>query len=153
MQNTLSYLGSTELYEKIITDLNEIIQAAFESGYIPIQLSVGRLFVEMSCCHSLIVDLEIQDWSKMCEKNPRVLSELLEDRLVEVLAVLEENSGFLGEKETIEIYYDPDEPYISLNAIYPQKSEGYEEYTTGDGYPIRRFRFKDDELEPSDFLH
>lgn len=151
---TLSYLGSEELYERIIKDLNDLMHSAFDYGYIPAQLVVGRLFVEMSCCHSIIVDLSIGNWAELCVSNRKCLTELLAERLLEVIKSLEEKEGYLGAKETVDIFYDPDEPYLSLYAIYPhQDPEDSGEVTTGDGYPIRRFRFKDEEIDPEGNLH
>ena len=147
MHYSLIYLGSTELYEKIITDLNGIIHYSVSVDYIPFQLVVGRLFVEMSCCHSLIVDLNIQDWKSLCISNRKKVQSILDERILEVLQSLEEKEGWLGSKEIIDVYYSPDEQYISLYAVDPSKYADEGQLKTADGYPILRFRYKINEFD------
>jgi len=147
LNNSLEYLGSQELYEKIIEDLNSIIYYAVASKFIPIQLVVGRIFVEMSCCHSLIADLDIKDWSYVCNHRRDDISQLISERILEVLKDLEKKDGKLGDKEFLEIYYSPDESYISLYAADTTKRAEPGELSTADGFAILRFRYKINNLE------
>lgn len=153
MRNTLSYLGSTELYTRLIDDLNDLLQSAYENNLTPIQLLVGKIFIEMSCCHTLISDLEIQNWEALCQSSFHEISSLLRERVMEILNSIAAKDGYLGTRESVDIYYSPDEPYLSLLAVSPEKSNDIEEYTTGDGFPIRKLFFKEEEYALRTFLH
>ena len=150
MNNSLEYLGSLDLYNKIIEDLNSIIYYAVSSKYVPIQLVVGRLFVEMSCCHSLIADLDIQDWGYVCKHQRSEIVQLIDERVMEVLLDLESKNGKLGDKEYMEIYYSPDEDYISLYAADSTQLADEGQVKTADGYPILRFRYENKDIDGFD---
>lgn len=152
MKNSLIFLGSDELYIKFIEDLNSIMYYAFQAEYLPIQLTVGRLFVEMSCCHSIMVDLDIEDWKEACTKNREPLVALLNERVLDVMKTLEPSDGKLGDKGELDIYYHPDEPYISLYAVGISVKAEPNEKTTAEGLPIRKFSYKLDEFT-KDCLH
>jgi len=145
LKKSLSYLGSKELYVKIIQDLNNLMLHSFDNNLIPLQLVVGQLFVEMSCVHSLISDFNLKDWESSCLNIPKELSFLFDTRYKEVLKVLEEKQGVLGYKDTVGIYFDPEEPYMCLYAIDPNTSAEPHEMKTGDGYLILKLSYKEED--------
>jgi len=148
LKKSLSYLGSKELYIKIIQDLNGLMLHSFDQNLIPFQLVVGQLFVEMSCVHSLISDFNLKDWEGSCKNIPQELSFLFNTRYKEVLKVIEEKQGILGYKDTIGIYFDPEEDYMCLYSIDPNTKADPTEIKTADGYLILRLSCKKEDYSP-----
>jgi len=120
---------------------------AFDSNFIPFQLVVGKPFVEMSCVHSLISDFNLKDWQASCLNIPGELAFLFNERYKEVIQVIESKEGVLGSKDMVEIYFDPEEPYLCLYAIDPTTKANTEEKKTGDGYLILRLSYKPEDYE------
>lgn len=116
---SLSYatLGSAAIQQQISDDADTLVEEAKQRGFEPAYLFVGNLFLEVGAVHSIIEDLQLEDWLAVIEKDYSSIRSLVEAKYLAILTNCEKNNGFIGVQDGIKIMYTPDEPYMSLVAV------------------------------------
>lgn len=146
MDLSFKLLGSSLIQNRIAQDITDLIEESERRGLKPLHLVVGNLFMQVGAVHATIEDLHIGNWDLALETDLHNLKKKINTRLLKLLFICEEKSGFIGIEGTVSIYYDPDEPYISLLAIDPKEKAADNEKQTGDGHPILVFKYKPEEI-------
>lgn len=142
---SISALGSTTYQEFYSTHIYNLCDYAFTMNLVPVQLSVNRTFLEVSCCQNIKKDLNIKDWFNAVSEYGDKLSFLLDKRLIEVLKSVEKKDGFIGTKSGLDVYYIPDQEYVALYSIDPsQPAVSDDEPQSADGFAIIKIYQKEE---------
>jgi hypothetical protein len=147
-------LGSSRARQMLITDVCDLIDRAEEEEVYPVAIRLGSLFLDICICSSLRLENDISgnDWPEYVEKHR---SQLAVAYTAYKLKILESNSKSDGLRsgrffeqipDNLEVFYDPDEPYISILVCDPSKKAKKGEPSSKDGYLIATIRLKDQEV-------
>lgn len=142
----LQDLGSPSYQKRYAQDILGLCTYAQEMGFIPAQLSVSRDFLEVSCCQVIKEDLNISDWRGAAKSYGDQLSFLLTHKLKEILNNTAKRGGFIGNRNGLDVFYDPDQEYMALYSIDPNTTVSGEGPCTGDGFSIVRISYKSEDI-------
>lgn len=139
---SLSFLCSSDTYDQVLKDIDELISYSLEQKFHPFILVVGNIFVEITCARLVCKEVENSKKYKNIEKFD--LGNIIEERRLTMYKKCEEQGGKIGFDKTrkLILFYDPDEFYISLQCIDKSRKATQKELMTGDGYPICSLRYK-----------
>lgn len=144
------YLGSQEIEQQVIDDLEELLGTADKKKVTPMFITVGSLFMQISSVQSVIYELNIQDWDKEFRENTIILKELVNEKLAHLYSQAEKGDGLLemDEPHGLPVIFNPEDYYMSLicKVDEPCKENSVEDATEKE--PFRFLRFKDDEILP-----
>lgn len=148
MNITLRVLGSSELHEEVISDIEHLISKAKSQKLKPFMLVIGKTFVEVGSAQALIQELDIDNWDKELDTNFEILSELVRNKILLIHQLCEEKDGKFGRDEVrkIDIFFDPDEPYMTLFCADPAQKAKSDQIKTKDGYLICSVTFPSHEI-------
>lgn len=150
MNIPFSLIGSEDLHNQVVQDIDILLEAAGDHKFVPVMLSVGTLFVEIASAQTVVSDYSIDNWEVFYKKDPEAIIAYFKEKKKEIYDMCLKRLGKLGEddKRQIKIYFDPDEPYMMLTCIDKNKKAKDNEPRTVQGYPICILRFKPEEILP-----
>jgi hypothetical protein len=143
-----SEISSDKLRDQIIGDIDFLIDGAATKKLKPFILVVGTLFVETGTIQSIMQDLVLDTEECSFEENSKVIIALFKSKRILIYRDCENKSGKFGrdEQRGVDLYFDPDEPYLSLICIDTNKSGGNTDLKTADNYPYYKIKFKPEEV-------
>lgn len=112
-------------------------------------LVVGILFVEVGIIQSILADLDLEcTGCSTFEDNVNLVLALFKAKRSMLYRDCETRSGQFGrdDERDIDIYFDPDEPYMALSCVDKNKSGGNTDLKTADGFPYYKLKFKPEEV-------
>lgn len=145
---SLRTLGSVKLQQQVVKDIEDLLKTCNYEGLIPLFLVVGTTFVEISCAQSLRQDLNIKDWEYQVDHNYSKLSEIYNNVRLKTLKDCNSKNGMLDRAKEMSIFYDPDERYISIQAINPNKKAKPGESRVKSGQPVEQLFFEEPDVLP-----
>jgi len=150
LELSLSILGSKEVEDQVISDLEELLSTAEQKNLDPIFISVGPLFLHISSVQSLIYELNIENWQEELERSTPILRDLVREKLQFLYRKAEKDDGLLeiDEVHGLHVIFDPDDYYMSL--ICKVEKDTVENIPI-DGpttEPYRFLKFKNEEILP-----
>ena len=147
-------LGSPELRDQVFNDIEYILETAVTRGLIPKIMVVGSFFIHFGSVETVMVELGIKSWHEAISDDSPILKDIVNTKVLNTYTTCEGNFGkFSHNKERgIDIYFDPDEEYISLRCIDPTTKSDKPECSTKDGYMIVTLFFEEKEILPSYLL-
>jgi hypothetical protein len=146
---SLKVIGSEKLRKHIVDDIQYILGVAKERSLIPKMLVVGSFFIKFGSVETLITELNIGNWEEAVQKSHTTLNAIISEKLLATYEECEKQNGKFADTALIgiEIYFDPDEYYMSLKCIDPSiKVSNPNELATKDGYQITSLYFQEDEV-------
>ena len=148
MNITLRVLGSEDLHEEIISDIEHLVTKATSQKLKPMMLVVGKAFVEVGAAQALIQELDIKDWNKELDKKFELMSELVRNKILLIYQLCESKGGKFGTDpvRNIDIFFDPEEPYLTLYCVDPTTKAKGDESKTKDGFLICSVSFPSHEI-------
>lgn len=121
MNLNYSFLCSDELFDRITADIKELIETAQRSQLKPTILLIGRVFLDLGVSRSICQEYKINKISLDLKEFFSSMSQIFQERLLKLMLKCEQEDGFVGSDKNynIELYFDPDEDYMSLLCIDP----------------------------------
>ena len=147
MELSLRALGSYAIQQQVLKDIEDLIKTCKFEGLIPIHLSVGPVFIEIGCAHSVRSELKIKDWPYQVHHNSQVIMFMFKEHILETYKSCDRKSGVFDKTDSVVIFFDPDEEYITLYVANPNRKKKKNEPTNKDGHPIEKLKY-----EPEDIL-
>lgn len=150
MNLPLSLLGTKDLRNQVVSDVERIFNLASNQGLVPVTLAVGPIFIELAAAHSVISTYKIEDWESHVGNNPCFISELFAKHKKKLLDSSLQKDGLirLDEKTGATIFFDPEEEYMNLTCVDRTKKAKDNEPSSGDGYLLRSFRYDPEKILP-----
>ncbi len=144
----LKTIGSSELHEQVLDDIDNLIKEARKQNLKPFILVVGPLFIEIGSAQSLIQELKIPDWEKAISELGDIMKNLLSDKILSIRKMCESKNGMFASDtiKGINVFFDPDEPYMTLKCVDPATKGEPGEAVTKDGYLILTMKFRKEEI-------
>lgn len=150
-------LGSKETEKVILADIEELFTSASSNKLKPLYLTVGPLFMDITSVQALLQDLSITDWHLEMLQNPTLLKESIALKKLYLYNHCDKSEGLLDidvERNNLKIYFDPDEPYISLICSVTKNLKGTKKSkdikksddVVIDEDNLRILQFKEDEI-------
>jgi hypothetical protein len=138
---SLATLGSKYVEERVMEDIEELYEVAESNQFQPIILSVGPLFLDICSVHSIISELQIQNWIEELEQNRLIIAEMVNTRISQYYIQCEAADGIfdVDEARKVVLYFDPDDPYITLICKVEEDD---------DGAMLRSLKLKEEEILP-----
>lgn len=117
MEISLKTLGSPELQQTVIDDMFELVRVCKAKGLKPLHLVVGKFFIEVGCAQSVRSDGKIADWAGYVDQHTVMASILFNSQIKKTYDLCEKNDGIFDSSPDMKVIFDPDEPYMVLQAI------------------------------------
>ena len=143
---SLRTLGSEELQTQVVKDIEDLLKTCNYEGLVPLFLVVGTTFIKISCAQSLRQDLKIHDWDYQVDNNYSKLAELYEEVRTKTIKKCNAKEGLFDKSRDMSIFYDPDESYISIMAINPNKKAKPGESSVKSGQPVEHLYFEEPDI-------
>ncbi len=147
MYSSLVLLGSADLHQELVEDVEHLIHIAVEKEFRPLMLVVGPLFMYVGAIQSIIQDNQIKNWPEELQANRLELTRTIQEKILLIYQLCDLKSGKFTEEDTrkIDIYFDPDELYLNLLCVDPKTQAQGDELRTRDGYLIVSVAFPADD--------
>lgn len=154
MKISFTLIGSNELHDQIVKDIDSLIEGAYKRNLIPLLLTVGNVFMDVAVAQSICATKSII-WENTFSKNKKRLSRFFDKKKKQLYNSILKSNGKVGHDESrnLDIFFDPDEPYLSLRCVDKNTKAKDNEPSTKQGYAILVVKFKADEIDEilSDF--
>ena len=151
---SIALLGSQETHDTMIADICDLVDKSEEDNLRPIAIRLGNLFLEIAICTSMRTEQEIpaDEWPLYVEQYREQISAAFTAYKTEILRKIENSANGRRDRifdqlpQTVKVFYDPDEPYISLITCNPRKKARKLEPSSKDGYLIETLKLPDSEI-------
>jgi len=153
MNISIKDLGSKNLHQQVIDDIEELVSQAHAKSFIPFILVVGPLFLEVATAQYLIKEDKISNWIGSYSSDYKTLSELFKKKKLDLYTLCLKNNGSFGtdKERKLDIFFDPDETYLKLKCVDINTKSGDNTNVTAQGHPIYVLRFSPEDILP-DYL-
>lgn len=153
---SISLLGSQSTHDTMIADICDLVDKSEEEALKPIAIRLGTLFLEIAICTSMRTEQEVpaDDWPLYVEKFRDQISQAFIAYKLEILSKIDKSANGRTDRlfdqlpQSVKVFYDPEEPYISLITCNPKKKAVGTQPSTKDGYLIVTLKLSEHEIFP-----
>lgn len=153
---SIALLGSQETHDTMIADICDLVDKSEEEDLRPIAIRLGTLFLEIAICTSMRTEQEIpaDEWPSYVESYRDQISKAFTAYKTQILQKIEKSANGRRDRifdqlpQTVKVFFDPEEPYISLVTCNPKRKARPSEPASKDGYLIVTLKLSDAEIFP-----
>lgn len=151
---SLALLGSQATHDTMIADICDLVDKSEEEDLKPIAIRLGTLFLEIAICTSMRTQQDISgtEWPLYVDEYRDQIAEAFQAYKLEILDKIAKSGNGRRDRlfdqlpESVKVFYDPDEPYISLITCNPKKQAKRGEPSSKDGRLIVTLKLSDKEI-------